>query len=277
MSCHSLSWGAAGVEFSLSAPSSEVLNRARQVVGPWALAEPAQSPAIEWSLTEEAGVWRLGGFPDGEVRYYPHLEDALLWVEFSSVGCYVDHPSIIWFHAALLSRDDQALAIVGQSGCGKSTLAVALWKAGWKLWSDDSCLLDPATGLVQPAPRRISLRAGSRELVGAGLWDRLAATPSAGSRGDGLVFHPTDLDSQGCAGALPLGCIVMLGRPGAPPGLARCSGGAALKYLLLQSGLGRTALGVGLRRLSNALARVPLWDLQQAPLPEMLEKVEGLL
>ena len=47
-----------------------------------------------------------------------------------------DGPLVV--HGALLSRDTDAVCLVGDSGRGKSTLSAALQKAGWTLHGDDA-------------------------------------------------------------------------------------------------------------------------------------------
>lgn len=61
-------------------------------------------------------------------------------------------------HAAAVERDGRALVLTGESGAGKSTLAALLQPRGWRLLADEFVLIDPATGLVNPFPRPISLK-----------------------------------------------------------------------------------------------------------------------
>lgn len=61
-------------------------------------------------------------------------------------------------HASAVERDGRAIVMTGESGAGKSTLAALLQRHGWRLMGDEFALLDPATGLVHPFPRLISLK-----------------------------------------------------------------------------------------------------------------------
>jgi hypothetical protein len=68
-------------------------------------------------------------------------------------------------HAAVLERNGRALIMPAASGSGKSTLCAALTYSGWRLFSDEFALIDPETRQVWPAPRPISLKSASIELI----------------------------------------------------------------------------------------------------------------
>ena len=61
-------------------------------------------------------------------------------------------------HAASVERDGRALILTGESGSGKSTLSALLGERGWRFMGDEFVLLDPATGLIHPFPRPVSLK-----------------------------------------------------------------------------------------------------------------------
>jgi HprK-related kinase A len=61
-------------------------------------------------------------------------------------------------HAAVVERGGRALILTGESGAGKSTLAALLGERGWRLMGDEFALIDPATGLLHPFPRAVSLK-----------------------------------------------------------------------------------------------------------------------
>ncbi len=61
-------------------------------------------------------------------------------------------------HASSVERDGRVLIMTGESGSGKSTLSALLGSRGWRFLGDEFALIDPATGLVHPFPRPISLK-----------------------------------------------------------------------------------------------------------------------
>jgi HprK-related kinase A len=69
-------------------------------------------------------------------------------------------------HAAVLERAGRALVLPAPSGSGKSTLCAGLvYGGGWRLFSDELMLLDPASGLLVPLPRPVSLKNDSIEVL----------------------------------------------------------------------------------------------------------------
>lgn len=61
-------------------------------------------------------------------------------------------------HAASVEKDGRALILTGESGAGKSTLSAMLGERGWRFMGDEFALLDPASGLLHPFPRPVSLK-----------------------------------------------------------------------------------------------------------------------
>ena len=61
-------------------------------------------------------------------------------------------------HAASVEKDGRALILTGESGAGKSTLSAMLGERGWRFMGDEFALLEPATGLLHPFPRPVSLK-----------------------------------------------------------------------------------------------------------------------
>ena len=64
-------------------------------------------------------------------------------------------------HASSVERGGRVLIMTGASGSGKSTLSATLSQRGWRFLGDEFALIDPATGLVHPFPRPISLKNAS--------------------------------------------------------------------------------------------------------------------
>lgn len=90
-------------------------------------------------------------------------------------------------HAAAVERDGRAIVMTGESGAGKSTLAALLQARGWRLLADEFVLIDPASGLVHPFPRPVSLKnaaikVAAAMLPGARFGPLLAATPKGDIR-----------------------------------------------------------------------------------------------
>lgn len=85
-------------------------------------------------------------------------------------------------HASCVEKDGRALVMTGESGSGKSTLAALLGERGWRLLGDEFALLDPATGLMHPFPRVVSLKnqaiaVAMAQIPAARFGPELAGTP----------------------------------------------------------------------------------------------------
>lgn len=61
-------------------------------------------------------------------------------------------------HAAVLEKDGQAVILPAPPGSGKSTLCAMMMLKGWRLLSDEHCMIDPATGNIEPCVRPVSLK-----------------------------------------------------------------------------------------------------------------------
>lgn len=83
---------------------------------------------------------------------YPMMEWSMNWCLASRLHRY------FMIHAAVVARNDQALILPAWSGSGKSTLCAALVARGWRLLSDEFCLLDLTDGRIYPSPRPIPLK-----------------------------------------------------------------------------------------------------------------------
>ncbi|WP_372626866.1 HprK-related kinase A [Arsukibacterium sp.] len=68
-------------------------------------------------------------------------------------------------HAAVLEKNGLALIMPAPPGSGKSTLCALLMLRGWRLLSDEMCLIDPVNGLLQPYVRPVSLKNASIDVV----------------------------------------------------------------------------------------------------------------
>ncbi|RRJ84334.1 HprK-related kinase A [Aestuariirhabdus litorea] len=89
------------------------------------------------------------------------------FLEWGMNWCVANHMHrYLILHCAVVARaNGDALLLPGASGNGKSTLCAALVARGWRLLSDELALVDPATGLVHPFVRPISLKNQSIEVI----------------------------------------------------------------------------------------------------------------
>lgn len=76
-----------------------------------------------------------------------------------------DTPDLVLVHASAAVLDGRAIVMPGPMGAGKSTLVAALVRAGLGYVTDEIVALDPATGVVVPYPKYLSLGPALEHLV----------------------------------------------------------------------------------------------------------------
>jgi HprK-related kinase A len=104
---------------------------------------------------------------DGHSTFNPlPAEQAFPLLEWGLNWCITTHcHQYLIVHAAVVERCGSALLLPGGSGSGKSTLCAALISRGWRLFSDELALIDPASTEIVPLPRPISLKNGAIEAI----------------------------------------------------------------------------------------------------------------
>lgn len=126
------------VRLEAARPWRRAIRPAVTIAGDWWLPGTAPLPLAQGLLAAEMGM---------------NLQVAL--------GCR----RFLLLHASVVERGGRALVMTGESGSGKSTLAAILSTRGWRLLADEFALVEPATGLVHPFPRPISLKNESIALL----------------------------------------------------------------------------------------------------------------
>ncbi|WP_174297269.1 HprK-related kinase A [Sphingomonas bacterium] len=150
------------VRLAAARPWRRWLRPAVTIAGDWWLPGTAPLPLAQGLLAAEMGM---------------NLQVAL--------GCR----RFLLLHASVVERDGRALVMTGESGSGKSTLAALLStgnrKRRWRLLADEFALVEPATGLIHPFPRPISLKNQSVALFADGVPpDRLGPLLVGTPKGD---------------------------------------------------------------------------------------------
>jgi len=104
---------------------------------------------------------------DGSVPFKPlAAQQAFALLEWGMNWCIYSHAhSFLIIHGAVLERSGQALILPAPSGSGKSTLCAAMMNRGWRLLSDELILIDPASGMINPLGRPISLKNRSIDVL----------------------------------------------------------------------------------------------------------------
>ena len=275
-------WAAGPLRFELTSDDPAVRTLAATVFRPWVTREEGR-PSRAWWVDRLNGdgtdpVWRVRSSAGADLRV-PSPERAVSAVEYGAISAIVESPVVI-AHGALVAWDGRGILLTGRGEAGKSTLACALWGRGAALLGDDVAIVDPVSAEARPAPRRVSLRAGSRALLGDDFFARVMRGPSSVAYDDSQLFHPDEIKPCPRSTAVRLAAIVFLARRGGeaasvchepiPPAHALL---AFLPYTNLRS---ERTLGDAIRAIAPLADRVPAFDLGRGPLPRMAEAVEAL-
>ncbi len=291
------------------------MERAQLLFAPWLVEAEGAPIAHRWRIDAEGNA---KGNAEGDELYsvadagrqhliegetHPRwkarpLAELLAQIEYASIAHMVANlpPEFVGLHGALLSRElgraRRSVILVGPKEAGKSTLACALWRAGWTLHCDDFTLLD-ASGHAWPTARRVSLRSGSRELLGEELWQSATQTPNARPSAAGLLFHPHEIDGHFGATQEPMevGAICFLKRRGIEmaPAQAAPIGDIEAAFALLpystlllekgeiQSSLADANWGAALGVLAGRIKDIALYDVGRGQPAAMIRTIEHLV
>ena len=287
-------WRVAGVPCELRCADVRALGHAAVVLRGSIDLEPAGAGPVAsvcWHLTPpgadgeahaapevEGPGWIVRRDGTDETWRRKDLDVALRVIEFGTVLAVVGESGrLVTLHGALLDRSGRGLLILGPCESGKSTLAAALWRDGWTLLGDDVSVAEGGAR-ARPLQRRVSLRHGSRELLGEALWQRVMAAPSCSTTDEGYLFHPAELDDAPPPASTQLAGIVFLARRGVRIGPAEVSpitGAQALLAVAPYSNvIRREGLAAALRRLQSLVEAAAAFDLGRGPLPAMIEAIE---
>jgi len=276
-------WAAGPFRFALTSDDDAVHCLAVSVFRPWATDDPGE-PSRAWHVSRlgdhpERCGWRVRSSAGDEIRA-PSVDRAVSTAEFDAVGAITHSPTTI-VHGALVARRGLGVLLIGRGEAGKSTLACALWARGAILLGDDVAVLDPERAEACPAPRRVSLRLPSREVLGDGFVARILEGPSTVARPDGWLFHPDEIVPARRRAPVSLAAMVFLARRGAvatPDRAAPLDPALALLALLPYTNLlaGRDP-GDAIRVLAPLASRVPAFDLGRGAIQEMTASVERLV
>jgi hypothetical protein len=227
-------------------------------------------------------TWEVQSDGSPEVAVTDTREIALRLVEYLAVQALCEAPEgPAILHGALVAKGGKGVVIVGHGGAGKSTLACALWQEGWELLCDDTTLVEIDRGVARPTPRRVSLRASSRDLLGEALWASIPTTPSYEPTGEGWLFHPAEVDGKARPEAIKLAALILLARPGSAPGSGRWErlepAHALLALLPYAQMIRRLDAGEVIRCLRPLAEAVPAYDLKRGALTDMVKALDCIL
>ncbi len=203
----------------------------------------------------------------------PLLEWGLNYAVANSLHSY------LILHAAVVERSGRCLVLPGQPGAGKSTLCAALCHAGWRLFSDELCMLDWKTGQIQPLPRPISLKNESVPLMQRRLSDSTMTEVARDTqKGDVALLRPPKMAVALADVTAPPALVVHPQyRRGAPTQIAPMAKGESLMGLAGQAFNYHLLGSLGFTALSGLVETSAHYSLEYSELDDALPRLEQLL
>lgn len=221
-------------------------------------------------------AFRLGS---QHFRFTP-LAQQLSVLEWGMNWCISSYQNrYLCLHAAVLEQAGRCLILPAPPGSGKSTLCAILMLEGWRLLSDEHCLIDPQSGLIVPCVRPVSLKNRSltviRQRYPAVQLQGIQQNTFKGTMG---YLAPTALSWQGRTDAVPAAMVIF------PKYLPDGSGvqmeamtQSTLMLELAINSFNYSTLGQsGFETLSLLAAKCPGYRLTYTDTEQMLQQLQAL-
>lgn len=156
--------------FQISSSDSYLFNQVRQIYPDSLIQQTATDHIVDFQIDfkkqpfslRQNYAFRLGNNHfrmTARSQMLSVFEWGLNWAVSSFQNRY------LCIHAAVLEKNGLSLVMPAPPGSGKSTLCALLMLSGWRLLSDEHCLLDPETGEITPFVRPVSLKNRSISVI----------------------------------------------------------------------------------------------------------------
>lgn len=179
-------------------------------------------------------------------------------------------------HAGAVAWGDAGFILCASSGSGKSTLTAGLVAGGFQYLSDEVAALDPDSLMMQPYPRPICVKAGSREALAAHYPALADEQPELRSDGEAVWYLPLAEHAWRREPVAPRFLIFPRYEPGAVTRLSAISRRAALERLAAQSFSGDALGARGLGALARLAAATECFELTAGSLDAGVSAVRRL-
>ena len=228
--------------FCIRSQLPEVFHGLTAMYGAHTVEEPGGFADFHVSVNHTAGLRRwlrpkLHFSIDGDNPFAPLPgHQGMPMLEWGLNWCITNycHQYLI-LHAAVLERGGRALVMPAPSGSGKSTLCAALLFRGWRLLSDELAIIEPATGMLIPLPRAVSLKNASIEVIQRFVGDSMRFGSIVQDTSKGRVGHfaaPVEAVKRADEQAAPGWIVFPRYRSNTPAILADLPRGQALMRLI---------------------------------------------
>ncbi len=158
-------------KFLINTSSDYLYQQLSDLYHPDILKSVAGDSIYDFSVSYKSRLWQPGGsmaFRLGNQHFrYADREQAVPMFEWGLNWCVATYQSrYLCIHAAVLEKNGAAVILPAPPGSGKSTLCAMMMLQGWRLLSDEHCMVDPLSGDIVPCVRPLSLKNNSLAVIG---------------------------------------------------------------------------------------------------------------
>lgn len=173
-------------KFLIQTSSRTLYSQLSELYAPDVLKSVSSDCIYDFGVNYKRRFWQPGGslaFKLGNQHFrYAEPFQAVPMFEWGLNWCVATYQSrYLCIHAAVLEKNGLAVILPAPPGSGKSTLCAMMMLQGWRLLSDEHCMLDPETGQILPCVRPLSLKNNSLAVInrlfpGVNLYQRTEGT-----------------------------------------------------------------------------------------------------
>lgn len=189
-------------KFHINTSSSHLYHQLSDLYPPEILIANDLDSIYDFKVSYKSRFWQPGGsmaFQLGHQHFrYADPSQAVPMFEWGLNWCVATYQSrFLCIHAAVLEKNGAAVILPAPPGSGKSTLCAMMMLQGWRLLSDEHCMVDPHSGVIVPCVRPLSLKNNSLAVINrlfpdAGLYQKTEKT----HKGTMAYLQPTAISWQ---------------------------------------------------------------------------------
>ena len=189
-------------KFHINTSSSHLYHQLSDLYPPEILIANDLDSIYDFKVSYKSRFWQPGGsmaFQLGHQHFrYADPSLAVPMFEWGLNWCVATYQSrFLCIHAAVLEKNGAAVILPAPPGSGKSTLCAMMMLQGWRLLSDEHCMVDPHSGVIVPCVRPLSLKNNSLAVINrlfpdAGLYQKTEKT----HKGTMAYLQPTAISWQ---------------------------------------------------------------------------------
>jgi hypothetical protein len=189
-------------KFVINTSSNQLFQQLSELYPSEILNADALNSIYDFRVSYKSRFWHPGGslaFRLGNQHFrYADPAQAIPMFEWGLNWCVATYQSrYLCIHAAVLEKNGAAVILPAPPGSGKSTLCAMMMLQGWRLLSDEHCMVDPHSGVIVPCVRPLSLKNNSLAVINrlfpdAGLYQKTEKT----HKGTMAYLQPTAISWQ---------------------------------------------------------------------------------